>query len=214
MVPETRVSLFTLFSCALVVAFVLAIYLPGVRGERIFLNEQEAFRSLQTVFRLEREYQRRAKRQPARFLFLPELAAMSDATGIGERFRRALGSDFDGPDLRSAGYRLRVYLPDAEGHGITLERCDEVSERQSTGVFACYAWPERFGSTGRRAFLLLADGAILSSENTRRRYEGRDRAPRPGAGFAAADPDRIVDSPAVAEDRDKGRGTDGQIWRR
>ena len=210
MVPDRTISLLSVFSIALVAAYFLAFYLPWRSGDRIRRNESTAIRTLAEIHKQQMAHYNQAGGSEGRFAFLQELLGAADSSAGAQR-EPDLPGVFDGEDWSRDGYRYRVFLPNAEGHGVAWSRRSEVSGAKATEHYACYAWPERFGTTGRRVFLLLKDGTLLATENAKRRYEGSHRAPRAGAGFRGLDPDRVVDAPAVGVTRSV-QGTDGQFW--
>ncbi len=62
------------------------------------------------------------------------------------------------------GYRFQLFLPDLTGQGMS----EDPANRHPTlgAVYWCaYAWPDRAGATGRRAFVIDANGQILHTRN-------------------------------------------------
>jgi hypothetical protein len=90
--------------------------------------------------------------------------------------------------VHRSGYRVRAFLP-GPGSTWVAESGPSDGSRARVDVDRCesswlaYAWPERWGQTGVRAFLVTQDGDVLVHGNYEARYEG-DRAPEPGrSGF-------------------------------
>jgi len=211
MVPDNRVSLLSIFSAFLLMGLLLSLYLPMRRGEKVCQNEVGAISVLATLHELETAHREGRDPKETRFAFLQELLD-SPNRGVAERAGRLARGRMQGIDLCRSGYRFRVFLPDVEGHGVSFERREEINQPKASEHYACYAWPMRFGDTGRRAFLLVRTGDVLSTENQKRQYNGLANPPRPGAGFRAADPDRIVDTPAATRPTHLSQGIDGQFW--
>lgn len=211
MVPDNRVSLLSIFSAFLSVGIVLSLYLPMRRGEEVYQNEVGAISLLTTLHQLEIAHREGRDPEETRFAFLQELLD-SPNRDVAARARRLAKGRVQGIDLCRFGYRFRFFLPDVEGHGVSFDRREEINQAKASEHYACYAWPMRFGETGRRAFLLVRTGDVLSTENQKRQYNGQSNPPRPGAGFRAADPDRIVDTPAATRATQLNQGIDGQFW--
>ena len=190
----------------------MVVYVPWQRGEYLTKNEDNVIKVLKTIHVLEKNFKKRSGHDNARNLFLKEL--YDNATANDRGHLNIIGDEYQGDDLYRHGYIFRLYLPDDEGHGVTYKKRKMVSQGKAINHMACYSWPVRFGRSGRRTFLLLADGNILETENQKRKYEGNRCIPKPGAGFDALDPERIVDESSVSDTRKRGRGADGQIWTR
>jgi len=211
MVPDNRLSLLSVFSTLFLAALVLSIYLPMRRGKRIYQNEVDALSVLATLHEMETAHREGQDPDKARFAYWQELLR-SPNRSVAERASRVAHGGWQGIDLCRFGYRFRVFLPDVEGHGVAFDRRESVNLAKALEHYACYAWPMEFGDSGRRAFLLVRTGDILATENQKRQYDGRSNPPRPGAGFRAADPNRIVDTPAATRAHHLNQGIDGQFW--
>ena len=108
--------------------------------------------------------------------------------------------DADGV-ARTCGYRFRVFLPDgAAPAGFHHERgpgaavrggvtADEIDGRERR--WCAYAWPEKWGVTGRKVLFIDADGTVLSASNRTARWGGVN-APPPDAAFKGDDADGPV----------------------
>lgn len=197
MTPNRRLSPLAVLSGLLVVAIGASLWLPHRAGARIATVEESTIDALVAVHR--RQVAARQEAPDGQPSYFPSLLAQSPFDGR-----------LDGGDLVRNGYRYRIFLANAEGEGVRWEK----AARRPGSVGSpcvCYAWPLEWASTGRRAFALLDDGTVLSTENTERRYGG-DRAPRPGAAFRASQADRIIDPPAARFEKPRDWGSDGQVW--
>lgn len=108
------------------------------------------------------------------------------------------------------GYYYRLYLPGPAGEGL-LElpgggADPAVSADLADSTWCIYAWPQRYGVTGRRTFFSNQTGDITSTDDAR--YTGPG-APLPaGAAFAEPGPaGNISGLIAVSEP-----GRDGNTW--
>jgi uncharacterized coiled-coil protein SlyX len=114
----------------------------------------------------------------------------------------------NGEVVRS-GYCFRIFLakkggtPLAEpaqgfakgsGHDVEL----------SEVVWCCYAWPQKYGTSGKRTFFVNQEGDVLATEDAA--YSGTGAGPAGDAAFKA--PDKISGPSAAG-----ATGADGNIWK-
>ena len=130
-----------------------------------------------------------------------------DPTMISPAFRMVTGFG----ELQRGGYLFRIYLPDAGGRGLA-ERpwggADPAVDASESESFWCvYAWPQDFGTTGRRTFFANQSGNILFTEDPR--YNGPGAWVPPGAAFAAPGDQTRIDGQAVVNEPAR----DGNAWR-
>jgi hypothetical protein len=116
----------------------------------------------------------------------------------------------DGTSRRN-GYRFRIFLPDAAGHGVPEAPgggmpAGKVSPDLAECHYAVYAWPDEHGKTGLHAFFMDQCGDVYCVETDR--YSG-DRGPVAGAAYPAdAKAPVRIDRPAVT-----GKvARDGHVW--
>jgi prepilin-type N-terminal cleavage/methylation domain-containing protein len=115
--------------------------------------------------------------------------------------------------LRRAGYVLRVFLPGWTGIGIPeIESgalAANISGSLAETTWGCYAWPERYGATGRRAFFINQSGDIVATDVGTYSGTGTFVASNAGAAFAAGGAlTNITGQVATGT-----RGRDGNLWR-
>jgi len=126
--------------------------------------------------------------------------------------------------VRRGAYCYRIFLPDANGDGVSEQRVLGITgiaetvgfdrEPDPDGTesrFCAYAWPRRYGhgSGGgpRRTFFIAGvTGDVLATDDPD--YEGSN-APKPGAAFADCGPDVITGATANGT-----TGQDGNVWRK
>lgn len=126
------------------------------------------------------------------------------------------GVDKDGIVTRS-GYCFRIFLPEASSHaGFVHEggspgaprligESERISVDLSETTWCAYAWPEKRGETGNRAFFVNQSGDVLQSANDVGKWEGTKRPVRPDAAFRGAG---ITSEIAIGT-----AGRDGDVWK-
>ncbi|NUN53194.1 MAG: DUF2059 domain-containing protein [Planctomycetaceae bacterium] len=123
----------------------------------------------------------------------------------------------EGGISRRDGYCFRIYLPEASTPSGFLHESGTKSSMSLAGggtgrisvdlsevIFCAYAWPEKRGVTGNRAFFVYQSGDLMQSSNERAAWEG-EKAP---AGNSAYRGVGITSRIAVGT-----RGNDGDVWR-
>jgi hypothetical protein len=108
---------------------------------------------------------------------VPEAGNVSYDTIHPPLIRHALGVMIFGAP-RVAGYRFGMWLPKEtqlyfgssvggleEDWGGGKMSAPYPGSRNCAGLWCCYAWPERAGITGRRAFFMNQDGVLLQCAN-------------------------------------------------
>ena len=126
----------------------------------------------------------------------------ADHDGVGEY----AGVFDDGSSvMRRGGYYFKVFLPNARGAGVSgpagLVAADpDLSET----TWCCYAWPVKYGTTGRHAFFTNQAGDVVRTDDSA--YSGRNAGPPADAAFREAGSitgDVAIAVPAV----------DGNTWK-
>jgi hypothetical protein len=209
----------------------VAVVIPGLSRARIASNETAAIGTLRSLSTAMAQAQSSGWRDAdgngtGEFVFLSELDLALEVPGpdasrdasrpsmiesLASSARAGLGI------ARRSGYCFLLYLPTAAGtavedDGATSSACvaDALLREQR---FAVYAWPERVGRTGNRAFVVTQQGEVFSAANQGKSpYEGSRHPPRPGAAF-------VIDAPASGiADNLEGQlvtgppASDGQQW--
>ena len=217
-------TLIELLIVLVVIAILVTIALPNLLSARIATYETSAISTMHQIIE-------------AQVHFSNAKAADVDQNGIGEfgTFAELAGSidvrDLMGGtrrlhpamispafravtgfgELQRGGYLFRIYLPDAGGRGLA-ERpwggADATVDASASASYWCvYAWPQDYGTTGRRAFFANQSGNILFTEDPL--YSGPGAVVPPGAAVVApGDPARI-DGQAVVNEPAR----DGNAWR-
>ncbi len=115
-------------------------------------------------------------------------------------------------EVERSGYVFRLYLPDAAGHGIRDQAGGGVAAGAldpdyAEQLWCAYAWPLRYGVSGRRTFFVNQHGDILFTDS--KDYDGPNcAAMHAGNALLGADVDSIMGRTAVGT-----RGADGLPWR-
>jgi len=101
------------------------------------------------------------------FAFLSELSGARAPRGAGSGLKAPLLGDgyrkfAAGGCILEDGYLYRVYLPGARGAPVGEGRgeADSVSPDDAETEWICYAWPERPGESGERAFVVSSAGEV------------------------------------------------------
>lgn len=86
------------------------------------------------------------------------------------------------------GYCFVVYLPTASGPAAgesagSVPPADPANADIQEKRWIAYAWPEKFGLTGREAFVITQQAEVYVCENADGRYRGPENAPEPGAAL-------------------------------
>jgi len=180
-----------------VVAILAAIAIPNLIAGRINANESAAIATLRNL--MATQMQARVSgiidsdhNGVGEYGFFQELSGTrstrsdSDDDGLADSESQiwieppVMSSYFGDLDseglIQRSGYMFRLYLPGAGGvfqrELAPSEPYAAVSAELAANYWACYAWPARYGITGRRAFFVNQEGQVLACSNAETRYTG------------------------------------------
>jgi type II secretory pathway pseudopilin PulG len=115
---------------------------------------------------------------------------------IGEMFR--------------SGYYFRMYLPDDAGDGLTElaggGADPNVNADLAESTWCVYAWPQKFGTTGRRTYFVNQEGDVLYTVHPA--YEGAGAPITAGAALQQPGSAANMRGPLAVG----GVGRDGNTW--
>ncbi len=229
--PGSRgVTLLELLVILAAVVLAAAIVVPLLLAERLHANEAAAIETMKFIADAQERFKASGKVDldqdgAGEYGYLKEMSAASgvraapDGSKIGEAaLPSALPREFEaldpGGEFVRAGYRFRVFLPDARGDGVgeterfPLDRL--VDAKLAASTWCCYAWPAHHGTTGDRTFFVNQDGRVVSTDCDAYSGPGRFRTDDCGAAFGRGGPPTSITG-AVAVGT---RGRDGNVWRR
>lgn len=177
------VSILECFILLALIAGVATVTIPLWASERIVNNEAQAVAALRRIAAAEVDFHSRN----GTYGFLRELAGISSPRNlIVEPACLNLGSPTRGA-LDIDGYLITVYLPSKEGHGALSHL--EVDADGSEKAWIAYAWPNRYGITGRRVLVAIPTDTpgpceLFAYENSVESYTFTGRQHRPFAELA------------------------------
>jgi hypothetical protein len=208
--PPLRLTIGRLIYGVAIVTALIAGVAPRLREGRIRQNERTAIGTLRTLSTSQAAFQSSAivdvdADGTGEFGFFHELAGTLGCRlppgklppGWSPRpitppfIRSILGTtavqDGDGIAHKS-GYCFRMYLPTGAGPatpepGRAVPGTPADADAQELR-FACYAWPEVLGVSGRRAFVVTQQGVVFATRNVGYQdHDGLTDPPAPGAAL-------------------------------
>lgn len=114
----------------------------------------------------------------------------------------------EGVVIRS-GYCYRIFLPSSNGEGIGetpagYANDGSVDADLAETTWCCYAWPQKYGVTGTRTFMMNQGGDSIATDDSR--YSGPNGGPSSDAAFVQSG--AITGLPALGR-----KGSDGNTWK-
>jgi prepilin-type N-terminal cleavage/methylation domain-containing protein len=221
---------FTLIEMTIVmaiIAIIAAIAIPNLLGARLNANEAAAIATLKNLCSAEAQCRSSGVIDvnhdgAGEHAYFAELAGArpvrSDETGgaTGELISPPVMSTAFGTVVSScvmrSGYVFQMWLPDSAGVGVPENAtgggagCSIDAHRAET-EWCCYAWPQVYGTSGKRAFFTNNGGDILASRNAGTRYSGLTGGPAFASAFLASSSGHF-DDPVAAN----ATGIDSQRW--
>jgi type II secretory pathway pseudopilin PulG len=195
-------TLFELLIILVIIAILVTIALPNLLGSKIDTNETAQNRNgageYGTYGEMSGNVAVRAGNGGAKYLtpstINPSFRAISP---IGEMYRN--------------GYYYRIYLPGAAGEGL-IElpgggADPAIDPDRAEAIWCVYAWPQKYGVTGRRTFFVNQQGDITFTEDES--YAGPGAPIPAGAAFEVGGPAGNIDGTSAVG----VNGRDGNLWR-
>jgi len=109
--------------------------------------------------------------------------------------------------FQGSGYCFKLYLPGDAGAALSEEKGKPLPLANAEGIdlqekhFVLYAWPQRLGKTGNRAYAISEQGEVWKTQMDTAKYEGSKSIPAVGAVYEK--------EPFTSK---FGRGSDGNTW--
>jgi prepilin-type N-terminal cleavage/methylation domain-containing protein len=217
-------TLLELLIILVIIAIIVTIALPNLLGARLDSNETAAIATVRQIVQSQMQFASR-KDADLNANGIGEYGTFGEMSGNVAVRASSGGTKFLAPtvinpsfraispigEMFRNGYYYRIYLPGATGEGV-LElpgggTDPAVDPDRAESTWCVYAWPQKFGNTGRRTFFANQNGDILYAESAD--YSGPGAPLTAGAAFTKPWLLTSIDGiPAVNEE-----GRDDNLWR-
>ncbi len=219
-----RMAGFTLIELMIVlaiIAIIAAIAIPNLLAARLNANETSAVSLLRTISTAQSQFQVSGKCDEdfdgsGEYGYFGELggrvAPRADPIRPPAELTQSLAEVNANGEVNRGGYQLRMYLPLATGAGQREQAnggigVGVVDPDLCENVWACYAWPTSFNSSGTRTFFVNQNNSITHTTDST--YTGGNcAAVEAGNAFMTGDVTMITAFVAIGT-----RAADGNMWR-
>jgi prepilin-type N-terminal cleavage/methylation domain-containing protein len=202
-----------------IIAIIAGVAIPNLLSSRAVANERALIATLRTLTTAQTQCRSQAVLDIdgdglGEALGLGELAGTEFLrSGTGKLVPASLSASLGTLDtlgyVRTKGYLIALYLPDAAGAGVlaTPTNAGAIDPNQAEVAWSCLAWPLTRGTTGTASYFLNQTGEILVT--TEANYDGLANIPLPGSGLVGVPPTDIVGGMLASNTV----GADGNRWR-
>jgi prepilin-type N-terminal cleavage/methylation domain-containing protein len=217
---------FTLIELMIVVgiiAIIAAIAIPNMIAARMNANETSAIATLRNITSAQAQFfttaaadqDRDGQGEYGSFVELTGASEVRPATAWSHEpiYPPVISSAFRNPnsngEVEKGGYYFKIYLPDASGIGVCPDETSNygvIDADLAEVIWCCYAWPNNYGNSGIRTFMVNQAGDILTTDDNL--YNASAAPLDPNAAFRSSTSGSITGLTAVGT-----TGGDGNYWK-